>query len=91
MNKPWCVRCSTPVGDRLTCQECEPHLRIPDPIPYQLILTGLIEALTAAIDLLDQYEAPRKSQCGTSSVTRNACERVLRHAKARIANKEISE
>jgi hypothetical protein len=38
------------------------------------------------IDLIDQYEAPRKAQCGASSVTRNACEYVLRQAKAHTAN-----
>ena len=22
MNKPWCIGCSTPTGDRLTCEDC---------------------------------------------------------------------
>jgi hypothetical protein len=45
----------------------------------------LIEALEATIDLLDQYEKPRKEKCGKSSVTRNAAEYVLRKAKELVA------
>jgi hypothetical protein len=55
------------------------------------LVGGLIEALTAAIDLIDQYEAPRKAQCGASSVTRNACEYVLRQAKAHTANDKVRD
>ena len=47
------------------------------------LIDSLIEALSMAINLIDRYEAPRKAQCGASSFTRIACERVLRIAKER--------
>jgi beta-phosphoglucomutase-like phosphatase (HAD superfamily) len=45
------------------------------------LFDGMVDALTAAIELIDQYEEPRKKICGKSSVTRNAIEYVLRKAK----------
>ena len=41
----------------------------------------VVETLKAAVDLIDQYEAPRKAQCGKSSVTCNVCKHVLQKAK----------
>ena len=51
------------------------------------LINGLIESLEAALDLIDQYE-PSNSIYG-HSVTRNACNDVLRIAKAKKMMNEV--
>ena len=51
------------------------------------IIYGLISALEYAIDLIDQYEEPRKKECGSSSVTRDIINYVLIQSKEHTKGK----
>jgi hypothetical protein len=66
---------------------CPTHPPLNDAPQSANPINGLIEALEAAIDLIDQYETEPEQTCIHArghSVTRNACNDVLRIAKAKM-------